>query len=509
MIKRPHLGFVLGLVLIIFVLPTNQAMADVAPPHPPIGSDISPGDEITQVRMESEYVVLSIHSDPDYMWGRADITATFNMLNTGDEDEYLRVRYPLHHNLEELEVFESTDDCGVYPGTPVKDLHVWVDDKPVAVDIQYETTIDYEASNREERDIYMDIPCWGHFNVYFPSQQLVTIEVSYHVSGYERGGGGTTFDYLIGTGSGWKDTIESATIVARFPYPVSNLNVNYCFPESCKIADWEVIWNFEDFEPEGLVGLNTVDPKIWDQVIIEQKRLEINDQDGEAWGRLAKAYKDSLKERKGHIVINDEYDEEVFDLSYFTYQEATRLLTDDPGWHFGLADLACSYIGSYRSLDEDRTQIMLETCGEEIDFLLALDPDDPFFVDWQEYISYFQTTYQRALSSYEDPGPSSDQLIQTSQAEWSATITYYPPDTTSTPIVYIPPLTLTALASTQTPSIIDVTPGPEVIEETVESKHILQSQSSRNVLLISGGALFGVGLSALIYILVKAQKREK
>ncbi len=490
----------------VFIIPNGQALADVAPPQPPVGSDISPGDEITQVRMESEYVVLSIHSDPEYVWGRADITATFNMMNTGDEDEYLRVRYPLHHNLEELEIFESTEDCGVYPGTPVKDLQVWVDDEPVAVDIQYETTIDYEASSREERDIFMDIPCWGHFNVYFPSQQSVIIKVSYHVSGYERGGGGTDFNYLIGTGAGWKDTIGSATIVARFPYPVSELNIEGCWPDNCNISGWEVSWFFEDFEPEGLVGLKTVNPSIWDQVIIEQKRLETDNQDGEAWGRLAKAYKDSLKERKGFLIINDKYDEEVFVLSYFAYKEATSLLPLDPDWHYGLADLACGYIDVYRSLQEERAEKMLKTCGEEIDFILELDPDYSPKGDWLLSISNLQDIHNQAKSFYEQPGASNEQLIQTSQAEWSATISHLPPDKTGTPIVYVPPSTLTALASTPTSSSDNETMDSLEIEEPADISINNQSQSIKKGLLVTGAAFISIGLTILVLVLVNSRK---
>ena len=489
--------FVLGLVMMLFIIPNGQALADIAPPHPPLGSDISPGDEITQVRMVSEYVVLSIHSDPDYYWGRADIDATFNMLNTGDEDEYMQVRYPMHHNLEELEYFDSTDDCGIYPGTPVKDLQVWVNDEPVAIDIQFETTIDQEASSCEERDIWMDIPCWGHFNVYFPSQNPVEIKVSYHVSGYERGNGGTTFDYLIGTGAGWNDTIGSATIVARFPYPISELNVNHCGPENCEISGWEVIWRFEDFEPEGVVSVNTVNPSIWDQVIIEQKRLEIDNQNGEAWGRLAKAYKDSLMSRKGYLIINDEYDEEVFDLSLLAYEEAVRIIPNDLDWHFGFAELVCIYVDQFQYSQIDKSIILLATCGEEIDNVLALDPDFSPTDPWQRPISILQDIYIQAQSYFENPGPSNDQLIQTSQAEWSATITHLPPDQTETPPVIIPTSTLTTIAATPTPdsnnAIVD----------------IIQSQFTRMGLFIVGAFFVGVGFLILVIIFVTIRRRKE
>jgi len=496
--KKTDLYFVLGLVFLVFIIPNGQALADVAPPHPPMGSDISPGDEITQVSMESEHVVLSIHSDPEYIWGRADISATFNMLNTGDEDEYLRVRYPMHHNLEELEVFESTDDCGVYPGTPVKNLQVRVDNEPVAVDIQYETTIDYEASNREERDITLDIPCWAHFNVYFPSHQPVLIEVSYYVSGYERGDGGTIFDYLIGTGAGWKDTIGSATIEARFPYPVSSLNLDYCWPDSCAIAGWEVIWHFKDFEPEGSIGLKTINPSIWNQVIIEQKRLEINDQDGEAWGRLAKAYKESITERKGYLVLDSSADKEIFDLSYSAYQKAIEILPEDPDWHFGFAELACKYVEGHHNFEEEKELEQWITCVNAIRRVLELDPDHLEANYWLEGFALTQERYQFTRPLVDITGPTPDFLILTPLSKTSQI-----------------PVTPTIEQITQTPTL---SPPPSTTPISLSHKstqtispdeNLTQTQSSTLVLLIIGFLFLGVGFSLITIIITKVNKVNK
>jgi len=507
MAEKTHLSLVLGFVLIIFVIPNSRALADVAPPHPPMGSNLSPGDEITQVRMVSEYVVLSIKSDPEYPWGRADISATFNMLNTGDEDEYMRVRYPMHHNVEELLVFESTDDCGGYPGTPVKNLNIWVDDEPVAVDIQYETTFDYEASNQEERDIYMDIPCWGHFNVYFPSQQLIKIDVSYHVSGYERGGGGTTFDYIIGTGAGWKDTIGSATIVARFPYPISDLNMNYCWPEDCEISEWEVTWHFEDFEPEETVGVNTVNPSIWDQVIIEQKKIEINSQNGEAWGRLAKAYKESITERKGFLVLHSPADQEVYDLSYSAYQNAIELLPEDSDWQFGFAELACKYTVLNNNIEDENVIADWITCVNAIKRVLELDPKHFEANEWLQSFSFIQERYDFSRPLVDVTGSTPDYLILTPQANSiSATVTPTIQQLTQTPTptreifktpTLSPPPSLTpTIFAQQSPQ-----PVPRV-EDTV------QSQISTKVLFIFGFVFLVIGASILTIQIFKI-KRSK
>lgn len=502
---------ILGLVLILIVsiIPIRQALADIAPPHPPVGSDISPGNEITQVRMKSEHVVLFIHSDPDYDWGRADITATFNMFNTGDEDEYLRVRYPLHHNIEQLKDYDNTKDCGVYPGTPVKDLQVWVNDEAVSVDIQYETTIDYEASNREEREIYKDIPCWGHFNVYFPSHKSVKVEVSYHVSGYERGSGGTVFDYLIGTGAGWKDTIGNATIVARFPYPISELNIKDCWPNNCKISGWEVTWEFEDFEPEGTIGLKTIHPSIWDRVILEKKRLEDDPKDGEAWGRLAKAYKDSIKDRKGFLILNTTYDQELFNKSFDAYKKAIAFLPNDPDWHYGFADLVCAYSQQNFDLEDEKTLEFWTVCLTEIKKSLELDPDHQEANNLLDGIEYIQEVYDFSRQLVDLSGSSPDFLLLTPSAEIAKPSITSSPESTSlilaptpTSNIHLTPTSPPLPSSTSTP----YSPEPTQTAPTQVSK----IENSDNPKFPLNYVLFlGIGVLFSIFLLYNSVYKKK
>jgi hypothetical protein len=506
MSKKNQLSFIIGFLLLVFVIPTSRSLADVAPPQPPVGSDISPGNELTQVRMVSEYVVLSIHSDPDYPWGRADITATFNMFNTGEEDEYMRVRYPMHHNIQELDVFEIEEGCGVYPGTPVKDLQVWVDDEPVAVDVEYETTIDYEASNREEREITMDIPCWGHFNVYFPAQKPVKIDVSYHVSGYERGSGGTNFDYIIGTGAGWKDTIGSATIVARFPYPLSDLNFNGCWPDNCEISGWEVIWRFEDFEPENTVGLNAVNPSIWDQVIIEKKNIEKNPQDGEAWGRLAKAYKESILDRKGFLLLNTQADQKVYNLSFSAYQKVIELLPNDPDWQYGFTELACKYTFINHLIEDENVYADWVTCVNGIKKVLELDPDHIKANEWLQNFVFIQDRYDFSRQLIEMSGSTPDFVILTPQANsHSAKVTNTTQHKTQTPTptrqISITPTITSSPNLTPTISAQSTQPVPTAEE-------IGQVKMPTRIISIVGFVVLGIGVSILVFQLIK-WKRPK
>src|SRR5690606_26879186 len=77
-----------------------------------------------------------------------------------------------------------------------------------------------ELGRSSERD---EIP-WAVFDVTFPPNQDVMIEVTYDVEGfgyypYE------VFKYVLETGAGWNGTIGSADVILRLPYEASDKNV--------------------------------------------------------------------------------------------------------------------------------------------------------------------------------------------------------------------------------------------------------------------------------------------
>src|SRR2546428_12670213 len=80
----------------------RTALADIAPPEQPPGSNISPGGQ-TQVRMAAERVVLDVRprefsgTEP-YLAGQlaeAQVSGDFTMHNLGAADEQMQVRFPL------------------------------------------------------------------------------------------------------------------------------------------------------------------------------------------------------------------------------------------------------------------------------------------------------------------------------------------------------------------------------------------------------------------------------
>ncbi len=108
--------------------------------------------------------------------------------------------------------------------------------------------------------------------------------------------------YVLSTGAGWHDTIGRADIVARLPYDVTDLNFWSCNPDDCVVSGKEITWHYEDCEPQGNIEFEIIKPSVWLRVLTETENTRVNANDGEAWGRLAKAYKDAIMTRKGYLL---------------------------------------------------------------------------------------------------------------------------------------------------------------------------------------------------------------
>ncbi|HNB51236.1 MAG TPA: hypothetical protein PK530_04815, partial [Anaerolineales bacterium] len=374
-----------GLVLAIHFQP---ASADMAPPPPAIGSDLYPSIENTNVRMVSETVLMDVAGASENPWGEARVTAEFFMQNTGDTTEEMRARFPLNFAEYQLkEELESGEEFCDFIGAPaIETIDVWVNDQEAPVEITTKTVVDPLASNEEVGEVNITLPCWAHFDVVFPPGEEVVVKIAYSASGYDRTGGGsryqsrtdekgtTEFSYVLGTGAGWFDTIGKADIVIRLPYDVTDINLWSCYPEDCAISGKEISWHYEDFEPQGNVGIDIIKPPVWQRVLNETANLQQNPNDGESWGRLAKAYKDSLWNSKGIIAFDeDDLEKDIYFLSKDAYEKAVELLPNDADWHYGFADLLCRYAewNSYsnKTLREDWV-----ACIQQVKFALDIKP---------------------------------------------------------------------------------------------------------------------------------------
>jgi hypothetical protein len=318
--------FTFLMIAVLLALP-GEARADIAPPINPPGSNLQPGEESTQVRMVAEKVILDVTDDgQEQGLGRARVNADFSMSNLGSEEETMQVRFPISAN----------NGWGEYP--EITGVVVKVDGKIVPTSI-----VSYNDPNYSS-----DLVPWVEFGVTFPPGVDVAISVAYDLqgSGYYPY---TAFYYLLETGAGWKGTIGRAEIILRLPYEANALDVVQDFQigwaktnRGAIFDGSEVRWLFQDFEPGPYAVVQNMEfvlvaPGAWKKVVQAQEEVKTSPADGEAWGRLAKAYKDLFFLGKGYR--DDEGGSELFRLSVEAYEECLRLKPADAQWHAGFADL--------------------------------------------------------------------------------------------------------------------------------------------------------------------------
>lgn len=363
------------LALAFSLLAPLPARADVAPPEAPPGAGIAPGQELTQVRMVSERVTLTILPNREGQMPKARTEAVFQMRNLGAVEEKMDVRFPL--------VFgESVYYSEMFP--EISDIQVKVEGKTVATQRQVGGYLDSETK----------IP-WAVFPVMFPPGQDVNLTVTYTTLGfgYEPH---IVFRYILETGAGWKDTIGSAEIVVVLPYAASLENV--MFDEysgygqttpNPQFSGNEIRWRFENLEPgwEDNFAVMVIQPSAWQKVLRERENTAKNPNDGEAWGRLGKAIKEVIRYPKGYLRADDA-GRQMYLEAVAAYDKAVTLLPRDALWHYGFADLLWShYVNEvYWPGGQDVAELM--RLAGELNTSLSLDPKNQDARNLAEYISY-------------------------------------------------------------------------------------------------------------------------
>lgn len=129
-------------------------------------------------------------------------------------------------------------------------------------------------------------------------------------------------------------------------------------PPGAELAGRELRWHFEDIEPDFNTTATLVNPALWARVLKERQNVEKAPQDGEAWGRLGKAYKESIMMPRGYRW--DAGAAEVYQLSKDAYKKSVTLLPRDAEWHFGYADLLWwnTYFFSFGSMEDLRDDLV-------------------------------------------------------------------------------------------------------------------------------------------------------
>lgn len=358
------------LVLILFLLP-SRVLADIAPPDQPAGANPIPGSEATQVRMLSERVLIDVQAKaPQGSLGQAKVTASFSMRNLGSAVEILPVRFPLS--------YPGGVAGGIQGNLEIRDFAARVGGKAVTT----------------RRIIGADSQPWAEFDVTFPVESDIQVEVAYLVTGVGEYPF-IAFYYILETGAGWQGTIGSADLVLRLPYEANSLNV--IFDEELGwskttpgglLSGQEVRWHLEDFEPSkgDNLQVSLVMPAAWNAVLTERANVARNPDDGEAWGRLGKAYKEILFLRKG--VRQDAGGQELYRLSQEAYENALERLPKDALWHAGYADLLYQayYWKEFFTAQPDHSAMLRAL--EQLRVSIELDPQNTKAIELLEDMKY-------------------------------------------------------------------------------------------------------------------------
>jgi hypothetical protein len=351
--------------------PREAVRADIAPPKTPPGSTLLPEDAGTAVRMVAETVTLEVFADPQKPNRTLARThAVFTMRNLGHVDETMAARFPLS--------FPDGSSDGSYEFPEIPSIAVKIDGSSVPTRREMQPPI--EGGGYHERD---EIP-WAVFDVTFPRSRDVVVDVTYTVSGYGYYPQ-TIFEYVLETGAGWNDTIGEANIIVQFPYAATDANVfieesnsSSASTPGAVLSNNLVRWHFEDLEPTSQDNIEVilVAPALWESILKETRLVEGNPKDGEAWGRLAKAYKEAARLPKGWL-RDDPAGGKLVELSKAAYEKCLTLLPKDALWHYGYADLLWSqYYWETRISPRGDTQGLLPRALAELQTVLALDPDN-------------------------------------------------------------------------------------------------------------------------------------
>lgn len=367
-LRRGALALLAAAALLAGLSPT-AARADVAPPPPPAGVDILPGDA-TQVRMAAETVLIEAQPNNYGEPARAKVEASFTMRNLGEQEERMQVRFPLNSLYPH---YQSDFNVCVFPAAypEIADFRAEVDGKTAPVTTTVVRMRDEFQAGQPEKDV----KCWANFPVTFPPGTDVNITVRYSVEGYHAWdtAGIVQFPYVLVTGRDWKDTIGRAEIIFRAPFALDAQNLMEYYPEDGQVSGRELRWVYEDFEPENNISATITNPGLRGRITREQDALAKNPNDGEAWGRLGRWYKEAIKLRRGFRW--DAGGLEMFALSRAAYEKTVALLPKDADWHAGYAELLCwnawfDGIGGGTQRRDD-----LVRCADEIRLALAINPN--------------------------------------------------------------------------------------------------------------------------------------
>lgn len=461
-------------ILIVFFVLGKAVYADIAPPEAPPGSTIGT-DTATNVRMLSERILIDVqpHTLPttagisadDYLL--AQVTGSFTMRNLGQQAELLKLRFPMGNPRQQSQPGLS------YP--LVQRFQARVNGNRVETGLLElaDPTSDAIATQ------------WSTFEVNFPADQEITIEVSYTImpTDYMPYAG---FAYVLQTGAGWRDTIGSAEIIVRLPYLATAESVqNLSMPATFKGN--EVLWEFTDLEPtqEHDLFFSILVPPIWQQLTEAHAGVDANPEDADALVKLAMAYEACIPYH-GIMVQN----QNIATLAETSYERAIALRSNDADLYGGYAALLWKHLG-YQVIS-DESDPAVQRVLAVVNAALTRDPQQKQALAVLEDMNTLAGKPLSLPPAYQvlTPTPQPGTVQSPIPEPGSST-----PEASSVPSVASGP-TPTQIP-TMTPSIVQATPStvqPSTTASPASSSPGAASFSFTSIVLLVGALLLVIGV---------------
>jgi hypothetical protein len=398
--RRSSFMMVYSLLLVCIVLNLLvpiPVQADVGPrPILPGGSSIQPKEE-TPIQMADETITINVrpateadnslvkltsrlYAVHDYsIWypGVADVEADFTMKNPTSETRDMTVWFPLGSALK-----NAIWKIGDRPGEIVPRITGF----QVSVNGSKVEHMVSELPNPKGADM-LPFP-WASFPVTFPVEADTVIHVSYAVPlqgspmGYDM-----ALYYIFQTGAGWAGPIGRAELIVNLPYPASKEtmaarqasdsmftipDVSTGVPRGAILEGNQARWIWKNFEPgpENDFSIWLILPTKWNELESARAAVKANQQDGQAWLKLAAIYQSLSIMWTGH--------QQLFSRFYLqpgldAYRKAIALLPDHPAPHVGVGLLT---LGSYPNI-KDIPLPVLRSVQKELETAKELEAKTP------------------------------------------------------------------------------------------------------------------------------------
>jgi hypothetical protein len=506
-LRRSKIGW--GLLVLILAaglfFPNQPALADIAPPAEPPGSNISPG-ESTQVQMLAETVQIDVQAVATQARPRlaadfalASVKASFVMRNQGETSEQLQVRFPL------MDPSGMGDGFGHYP--EIQGIQVRVNEKPVAT-----SRVTSPSPNTWDKNA--PPISWAAFDAAFSPGRKVNINVQYNLqpTGYFPV---AEFVYILETGAGWYGPIGSADLTLTLPYEVNAQNLvygEYNTTPGGQADGQQITWHYENLEPtrDDNLRLDVVAPGVWMSLLRARRAVQANSGDASAWQTLAQAAGDAALDASGKGWLRSDPGGQALALeSMRAYEKVLALRPQDAGLWAGYENLMLRIL---MQIDYPTADVQpgagdahLQKLVEAVNRALALDPQNEavqFDAQWaaSTYPEVVMQNPDGSLSLIEAapaatelplaPSPLPTQTLRSAQG-MAATITAAPQDLAETST----PTSSAALAQLTTPDL----PTPSATPATEPQSAAPEAPASTfSRILVVGAFLAGLCIIVLV-----------